>query len=539
MIEKIKSSPHRALITLLVAVLLAFIHQYLFYGHEIGLSYPLFVILFYSFMYIFAQDRMRALTLFDAWIAGVVLLLSLTYLLFDNFLFQVLNFLIIPVLIMLHLTYVMGRKQRHWWEIGLIGTALDHLLPQTIRHIGTAASIMVRAGARKMHISQKAVVFKISIGLLVSIPILFVVLTLLTSADGVFHEFLSGFPAWLDQLAFMPMLPRIIWIGAADLLFFGYVWGFVQPMQYEAEKRENAHWKSSAPSPSVSQHPDYDESVTDPETKASITPAFTPVTPRTQDQAPSDQEPIRLDPVIAGTILTVINTVYILFVFVQFSYLFGAGQGELPNDLSYAEYARSGFTELILVTGLNFLMLIIALEYTRPMRRTGTIVQRVLLLILISCSGIMLCSAFVRLNLYEQAYGYTYIRFLVHAFMIFLALLLMIAALRLRYTRLPLLRCYIVLGITAYTVINYAGMDTRIAELNIERYHQTGQIDTAYLASLSTDAMPLLVQFADQEYPELKENLMDRKAHLDKFAADLEWPSFNLARYRAQLELSK
>lgn len=40
MIEKIKSSPHRALITLLVAVLLAVIHQYLFYGHEIGLSYP-------------------------------------------------------------------------------------------------------------------------------------------------------------------------------------------------------------------------------------------------------------------------------------------------------------------------------------------------------------------------------------------------------------------------------------------------------------------------------------------------------------------
>lgn len=479
MIEKIKSSPHRALITLLVAVLLAVIHQYLFYGHEIGLSYPLFVILFYSFMYIFAQDCMRALTLFDAWVTGVVLLLSLTYLLFDNFLFQVLNFLIIPVLIMLHLTYVMGRKQRRWWEIGLIGTALDHLLPQTIRHIGTAASIMVRAGVRKMHTSQKAVVFKISIGLLVSMPILFVVLTLLTSADGVFHEFLSGFPAWLDQLAFMPMLPRIIWIGVAGLLLFGYVWGFVQPMQYESEKRENAHWKSSAPPPSVSQHPDSDESVAEPETKASVTPAFTPVTARTQAQAPSDQEPIRLDPVIAGTILTVINTVYILFVLVQFSYLFGAGKGELPNDLSYAEYARSGFTELILVTGLNFLMLIIALEYTRPMGRTGAIAQRVLL------------------------------------------------------------RCYIVLGITAYTVINYAGMDTRIAELNIERYHQTGQIDTTYLANLSTDAMPLLVQFADQEYPELKANLMDRKAHLDKFAAGLEWPSYNLARYRAQLELSK
>ncbi|WKL01487.1 DUF4173 domain-containing protein [Paenibacillus amylolyticus] len=132
------------------------------------------------------------------------------------------------------------------------------------------------------------------------------------------------------------------------------------------------------------------------------------------------------------------------------------------------------------------------MQYTRSSGKAGSIVHQVLLLILVSCSAIMLYSAFMRLNLYEQAYGYTYIRFLVHAFMIFLALLLLIAGLRIRYTSIPLIRWYIVLALTAYVAVNYVGMDKRIAELNIERYHQTGNIDGTYLASLSADAVPLL-----------------------------------------------
>lgn len=194
-------------------------------------------------------------------------------------------------------------------------------------------------------------------------------------------------------------------------------------------------------------------------TEGKVTNKITPEPERT----PVQREPFRLDPIIVGTMLVVINCVYVLFVLVQFSYLFGAGEGHLPVDLSYADYARSGFAELILVTGINFFILIVALQYTRSSRKAGSIVHQVLLLILVSCSAIMLYSAFMRLNLYEQAYGYTYIRFLVHAFMIFLALLLLIAGLRIRYTSIPLIRWYIVLALTAYVAVNYVGMDKRIA----------------------------------------------------------------------------
>lgn len=537
MIEKILVSPNRALITLLSALMLAGIHQYLFYGKEVGVSYLIFVLLFYAFMYVFAKDRIRTLTLIDAWMAAVVLMLALTFLLFDNELLRVLNFLFIPGLIILHITYLAGRKRKQWWDLRIIGTSLDHLLPQSIRHWGTIAGIVVKAGGRGMGKSQKAVLVKVFIGLAASFPILIVVVALLTSADGVFNQYLSGFPEWLNHLTLAPGFPRMIWIIIGGILLFSYAWGFVQPMEYEAEKRENAHWKNAALlSPATVHVSDHDHAgQKNTETESSNT-----VEHKTHTQAiRTGRDTVKLDPIIVGTMLLVINCVYVLFVFVQFSYLFSAGSGQLPSDLSYAEYARSGFAELVLVTSINFFILIVALQCTRPSGRTASIIHQVLLLILVGCTAIMLYSAFMRLQLYEQAYGYTYIRFLVHAFMIFLALLLLIAGLRIRYTSIPLLRWYIVLSLTAYAAVNYVGMDNRIAELNMERYHKTGNIDAAYLANLSADAIPQLRKFAQEEFPALKDHLLEREAYMNERVNSSSWPSYNVARYRAAEELSK
>lgn len=544
MIDKIMASPNRALITLLSALMLAIIHQYLFYGKEVGVSYPIFVILFYGFMFLFAKDRLRPLSIIDAFMAGVVLMLALTFLLYDNEPLRILNFLIIPGLIILHMTYLVGRKQRQWWDIGLIGTAIDHVLPQSIRHWGTVASIAVKTGGRGLGKTQKRAAFKVIIGLIASVPILIVVVALLSSADGIFNQYLSGFPVWLNQLTRTPGFPRVIWILITGVLLFSYVWGLVQPMQYEAEKRENAHWKNGKAITAASEIEKREDvsvnSIQEKPSSSSMIEGQTAnkISPETISMH-VHREPIRLDPVIVGTMLLVINCVYVLFVLVQFSYLFGAGEGHLPSDLSYAEYARSGFVELVLVTGINFFILIIALQFTRSNGKIGSVVHQVLLFVLVGCSAIMLYSAFIRLNLYEQAYGYTYIRFLVHAFMIFLALLLLIAALRIRYTSIPLIRWYIVLSLSAYVTVNYVGMDHRIAELNIERYHQTGIVDASYLASLSADAVPLLREFAESDYPDLKGEMLERQANFDLDETVRSWVSFNMPRHRAKLELSK
>lgn len=142
---------------------------------------------------------------------------------------------------------------------------------------------------------------KVLVGLLISCPLLLIVISLLSSADGVFHEILADVPALLERISFSEGLARVLWIILLGMGLFGFAQGFADPKHYD--------W--SVP--------------------------------------PLDGEPVRepftfsIDPVIITTILVSINTVYVLFVSVQFSYLFGAWDGVLPEGSTYADYARSGF----------------------------------------------------------------------------------------------------------------------------------------------------------------------------------------------------
>ncbi|MDO7906964.1 hypothetical protein Q5741_11110 [Paenibacillus sp. JX-17] len=95
------------------AMLLACAHQYLFYGHQPGVSVILFVVLFYSYIYLFSRPRLkpRLWSPFNLLILPVVLLLSLRYALFDASMFSALNLLLIPVMISAQLVYLLGERK--------------------------------------------------------------------------------------------------------------------------------------------------------------------------------------------------------------------------------------------------------------------------------------------------------------------------------------------------------------------------------------------------------------------------------------------
>lgn len=47
-------------------------------------------------------------------------------------------------------------------------------------------------------------------------------------------------------------------------------------------------------------------------------------------------------------------------------------------------------------------------------------------------------------------------------------------------------------GLVAFSLLR---PDAMIAERNLERYEQTGKVDTAYLSGLSADAVPVLIEY--------------------------------------------
>ncbi|GGG73056.1 DUF4153 domain-containing protein [Paenibacillus radicis (ex Gao et al. 2016)] len=496
-----------ALRALGMALAAACIHQYLFFEHSFGISYPIFIGIFYALLLGNAKGSMRRLTGIDYFCFAAVALLALTYVLFDNPIFYGLNFIAIPVLIALHTVYLFGpEKGRAWSDIRLIPATLEQLFIQTFGHWATAFSLLRFTTATKIDSRHKKTTGSVLIGLAIAGPLLIIVTTLLGSADGVFQGIVNAIPDSFGSFSIGEGIARIMWIVILSLALFGYVWGFVRP-RVSHRARLAANWKEAQLQGAVPS-----------QTKAAASS-------------------VKADPLIIATVLVAINAVYILFVVIQFSYLFGMLKGHLPEGMTYAEYARGGFFELVIVTSINFAIMLGTLVFSDKSRVVLAKVNNVLLYVLVSCSGVMLVSAYKRLVLYEQAYGYTYIRFLVHAFMIYLAVLLIIAGLRIAISRIPLARFYIVISIAAYVLVNYIGMDRMIAERNIERFNKTSTVtDVSYLNELSADAVPLLIQFA-VKHPELERGLKDREERLQQ--RDSSWQSYNWAEARAKRQLSK
>jgi len=128
------------------------------------------------------------------------------------------------------------------------------------------------------------------------------------------------------------------------------------------------------------------------------------------------------------------------------------------------EYARRGFFELLMVTLINFSLLLSSIKL---IRKDGKLVARtvqILHSLLVLCTMVILSSAYLRMSLYEAAYGYTYLRVLTHSFMIFLFVLFVIAFYKVWNEGISLLKPYVVLSIAAYMILNFANIDVLIAE---------------------------------------------------------------------------
>lgn len=232
--------------------------------------------------------------------------------------------------------------------------------------------------------------------------------------------------------------------------------------------------------------------------------------------------------------LAALDALFLAFVAVQVTVLFGGNDHVLrTSGLTYAEYARQGFWQLLAAAGLTLAVVKGTTVVVRPSSRAQQLLLKALLALLCALTIVILVSALHRLQLYESAYGLTRARIAAEAFALWLggtfALLLALGALR-RTAHLPrVLLGWVVVGLALFSLAN---PDGRIADRNVDRWRETGRIDLTYAAKLSADAAPALSRLPDR---------LQRQA-LAKVAADLRrnepWTSANLARARARMVLA-
>lgn len=207
--------------------------------------------------------------------------------------------------------------------------------------------------------------------------------------------------------------------------------------------------------------------------------------------------------------LGALDALFALFVAVQLVVLFG-GDAYVRDTagLTYAQYARAGFAQLVVVAALTLGVVGGALRWARTERSRDAAVLRALLGALCLLTLVVLASALHRLGLYEAAYGFTRLRLAVHALLLFGgALFVLLVAALAGGRRDWLARATVVLGALAALAFWVGDPDRRIAAHNVERFQATGRIDTFYLSGLSADAVPALLRLPEP----LREQALSRQ----------------------------
>ncbi|MBQ0977417.1 DUF4153 domain-containing protein [Micromonospora sp. M61] len=231
--------------------------------------------------------------------------------------------------------------------------------------------------------------------------------------------------------------------------------------------------------------------------------------------------------------LVLLVALFSVFVLVQLTVLFGgAGHVLRTAGLTYAQYARGGFWQLLAVTALTLLVIAIAARRAPKATRADRLLVRVLLGTLTGLTLVIVASALYRMQVYADAYGATRLRLVVATIELWLGLLFVlvgVAVVRLRADWLP--RLVIGTAVLALLGLALVNPDRLIADRNVDRYLQTGRLDVTYLSGLSADAVPALARLPEPM----------RVCALGQIAAELPsdglWGT-NLGRDRARRELS-
>lgn len=193
-----------------------------------------------------------------------------------------------------------------------------------------------------------------------------------------------------------------------------------------------------------------------------------------------------------GTVLAL----YVAFLLTQARAMFGGDDYvQRTSDLTYAEYARSGFWQLFAITALT--IVVVSIGWQRADRNTAgrRALARTILGGLCLCALAVVASALHRMDLYMDAFGATRLRVSVLAAELWLGAILVIliaAGIGLGARHLP--RVIGVLTVAAALSFAVYNPDHRIAQANVDRFEKTGKIDLGYLSQLSPDATGALLE---------------------------------------------
>jgi hypothetical protein len=473
-------------IILVGSFLVAILYDFLFYDKMTGASYPIFIFFMYTLMYKKIKNFLAKRWYFEGFLMLTILILSLTYLFFSNQVLRMINSILIPALFVAHILLITEKNRYGWFRMGFLQDILRGILVWPFVHILNLFHVIPKLTVEDNELTKNSVIKKVMVGIIFSLPVLVIVIALLSSADLVFGNMVKQI---FSNIGFADIIIHTLLIGFITILTFSFFWG---------------------------------------------------LTYSTRAQVPYRNIDPKLDVISVLTGLCLLNIVYGVFSYIQFAYLFGSIFNLLPEGFTYAEYARRGFFELVVVAIVNVAIVLGSLNLTKVAGIRSVKAFKILNCGLLVSTLVMLFSSFFRMYSYEEVYGYTYLRVFTHEFMLMLFFMLGITLYRVWSNKLNLAKWYIVISLISYVIVNYINVDVFIAQKNMERYYKTGKIDVIYLSEMSYDTTSYLKELTNSQNLLISAEAQKAiEARNKTLAVEEKWQSYNLSKQRAASLLNK
>lgn len=482
------------------SLLLSILASILFWGQTLGLNVFLFVLPVMCFIIFLLERYHKIKNRKGYWLILPILLLAITYMIYQNRFFQIMNLIVIFLLYHVMLIWLMNKQ----YKLEFLARRVFTFIFKPFQYIGKACKTIGMCFPKKENKKETDPHLKlfqsIILGIGISIPIAIVVVILLCSADDTFAgniiEIGDHFIQWLRNIFFnnfgFTAFARLLIIVVVTIYFICCILNLLKRNPWRIGKEKHKE--------------------------------------------------IQVESTIFNTILTILNLIYFAFCSIQIQKLWNTEFG--ANGFGYADFAREGFFQLMAVSIINFAMIIITTKNKKQSTKMQIYYRKIMNIILAIATIIILISAFVRMNLYGEAFGYTLLRILVYFALITEAILMIPTFVFICYEKFSPWKTYFVIVTVMYLVMNFSNINEMIAKQNVNRYLQNpeNEIDVMYLTKTKTDGLEEVIKLYNQiENPILKQRLeryfTNLKTQLEQQPDNLlEW---NYSRWKARILLEK
>lgn len=429
----------------IISVLLSIIFRYFYNGDSIGISELIFASLFIISCIYSIKNEVNLKNKFSNFILLFIFIMCLNFCIYNNSLIRVFNFFLVPIAISAYIISV-RYENIDFMRLDSIKYIIKRLLNYPLNNMKKIFSFSKQVVKNDKTKFKNDNIKSILIGLVISIPLLIIVISLLASADMMFDYYIRNvkdlYEFIIEKINLAHVASDIIAIIFFSMYFFGYIWS----LKYECEKykvKDDFKW---------------------------------------------------INPVTILTVLCLLCGTYLLFSIVQSSYLYGGNKHILPSGYSYSKYARHGFFELLTVALINFSILIFSMKNVKTTSDKINKILNIFYTILLVFTGNMLFSSNYKLTIYEQALGFTRLRIYVHIFLFVLSIILIYGLIKIWKKNFSVFKFSLISIMVIYMVVNCVNIDKIIVNKNIKRYNETGRLDKQYIRSLSYDAIDAIKQ---------------------------------------------